>query len=178
MTADQRRPGPRDRKRFERIVLEYDERLRGLAFRLLDDRDLMDDVLQDVYVKAFVALDGFRRQASIGTWLYRITYTTCIDCLRRQRRLTVLPDEILAVWPDPGADPSDRVAERDRVAVALRTLSPEQRATILLVDRDGFDYRAAAEVLDVPMGTVASRISTARAALRRILDPSEEREEP
>ena len=165
----------RDRKGFTRLILEHDERLRALTYRLLGDRDLMDDVLQEVYVKAFAALPGFRGRSSAGTWLYRIAFTTCIDTLRRRRRLEALPDDLLQDVVDPGPDPGDELAERERLALALGALPPEQRAAVLLVDRDGFDYKTVAEILDVPFGTAASRVAAARHVLRRILgSPPEE----
>ena len=163
---------PRDRQAFTRLIIDHDERLRGLAYRILGDRELMDDALQEAYVKAFVALPNFRRRSSAGTWLYRITYTTCIDTLRRRRRLTVLPDDLLDDVGDPTPDPGDQLAERERLSVALGALPAEQRAAVLLVDRDGFDYKTVAEILDVPFGTAASRVSAARHALRRALGPA------
>jgi RNA polymerase sigma-70 factor (ECF subfamily) len=166
------RAGARERKAFTRLILEHDERLRGLAYRLLGDRELMEEALQEAYAKAFVGLPGFRRRSSAGTWLYRITYTTCIDVLRRQRRLVALPDGLLDDAADPAPDPGDEVAERERLSTALAALPPEQRAAVLLVDRDGFDYKTVAEILDVPFGTAASRVSAARHALRRALGPA------
>jgi RNA polymerase sigma-70 factor (ECF subfamily) len=159
----------RDRRAFTRLILEHDERLRSLAYRLLGDRDLMDDVLQEVYTKGYAALPAFRRRSSAGTWLYRITYTTCIDVLRKQRRFSALPDELLQDVPDTAPDPADELAERERLSVALAALPPEQRAAVLLVDREGFDYKTVAEILDIPFGTAASRVSAARHALRRAL---------
>lgn len=163
---------PRERKAFVRMIAAHDERLRALAYHLLRDRDLMDDVLQEVYTKAFVALPGFRGRSSAGTWLYRITYTTCIDVLRRKRRFTVLPDELVEDVRDPAPEPAEQLAEKERLSVALGALPPEQRVAVLLVDRDGFDYKTVAEILDVPFGTAASRVSAARHALRRALGPT------
>jgi RNA polymerase sigma-70 factor, ECF subfamily len=159
----------RDGKAFARLIREQDRSLRCLAYRLLGDQDLMDDVLQEVYTKGFAALPTFGRRSSAATWLYRITYTTCIDTLRRQRRLTAVPDDLLADLRDPAPDPGDELAERERLSVALAALPPEQRAAVLLVDREGFDYKTVAESLDVPIGTAASRVSAARRALRRAL---------
>lgn len=159
----------RDGKAFARLIREHDRTLRCLAYRLLGDQDLMDDVLQEVYTKGFAALPTFGRRSSAGTWLYRITYTTCIDALRRQRRLTAVPDDLLAEMHDPAPDPGDELAERERLSLALAALPPEQRAAVLLVDREGFDYKTVAEILDVPIGTAASRVSVARRALRRAL---------
>jgi RNA polymerase sigma-70 factor (ECF subfamily) len=168
----------RDQKAFARLIADHDERLRAIAYNVLRDRDVMDDVLQEVYIKAFVALPGFRGRSSLGTWLYRITYTTCIDALRRQRRLSAVPDELAHDALDPTPDPGDELAERERLSAALGALPPEQRVAVLLVDREGFDYRTVAEILDVPFGTAASRVSAARHALRRALGSSPEEGTP
>jgi RNA polymerase sigma-70 factor (ECF subfamily) len=162
-------PESRRQKTFSRLVAAHDEKLRSLAYHLLGDRDLMDDVLQEVYIKAYVGLPGFRKRSSMATWLYRITYTTCIDALRRQRRFTVLTGELPDDVRDPAPDPGDELADRERLAAALALLPPEQRVAVLLVDREGFDYQTVAEVLAIPMGTAASRVWAARRALRRAL---------
>ncbi len=164
-----RRAKSGDRHAFVELMDHYDRRLRSLAYRLLDDRDTTVDAMQDVYVKAFGALAGFRERASVGTWLYRITYTTCCEHLRqRKRQPTPYADD------DPPAvgtacDPADEAALHADLAAALRSLSPEARAAVLLVDRDGYDYRTAADVLGIPPGTLASRLSAAHALLRRAL---------
>jgi RNA polymerase sigma-70 factor, ECF subfamily len=164
-----------DGKALVRMMREHDHRLRSLAYHLLGDPDLMDDVMQDVYVKAFLALPHLRRRSAAGTWLYRVTYTTCIDVLRRQRRLSLVPGDAIADVPDPAPDPDTEIAERERLSAALGRLPPEQRVAVLLVDREGFDYRTVAEILDVPFGTAASRVHAARHALRRALgSPSAE----
>ena len=155
---------------FEQLVRHYDPMLRSLAYRMMGDRTAMDDVLQDAYVKAFRALPDFRADATVGTWLYRITYRTCLDALRAEgrRRTTSMDDtDRLA---DPAADPARQVAQRADLARALDSLPPDQRAAVLLIDAEGLDYTAAAEVLGVAPGTIASRLSRARATLRRALD--------
>jgi RNA polymerase sigma-70 factor (ECF subfamily) len=157
-----------DRRAFDAIVDLYADRLRLLAFHLLRDADLTDDALQDTFFNAFRGLPAFRRRSALGTWLYRITYTVCMGYLRRARARSVSYEEsedVLGTDPDP----ADRYSTRSQVAAALAALSPEQRVVVLLVDRDGFDYRSVAEVLDVPKGTVCSRLSAARAALRQAL---------
>jgi RNA polymerase sigma-70 factor, ECF subfamily len=80
-----------DAPAFETLVRHYDPGLRALTFRLLGDRDRMDDALQEAYVKAFRALPGFRNESSFGTWLYRIAYNACLDELERSRRVVRLP---------------------------------------------------------------------------------------
>jgi RNA polymerase sigma-70 factor (ECF subfamily) len=156
---------------FAELVRTYDRRLRALAFRMLDDGGRMDDVLQEAYLKAFRALPRFEGGSDIGTWLYRIVYNACIDDLRTQRRRHAAPleDDTLATSVPLQAGPEDRVASRDQLAHALASLPADQRATVLLVDGDGFDHAAAAEILGVAPGTVASRLSRAHASLRKTL---------
>jgi len=153
-----------DADAFAQIVGHYDHRLRALAFRLLGDRDRMDDVLQDVYVKAYRSLPKFRGASALGTWLYRITYNACVDELRHRPADDPLTDD-----PDPGAGPDDIAVRRRDLAAALDRLPPDQRAAVLLVDAYGLDYEDAADVLGVRTGTIGSRLSRARAALREAL---------
>lgn len=151
------------------MIRHYDAGLRALAFRLLGDRERMDDALQEAYVKAFRGLPRFRGRARVGTWLYRIVYNACLDELRRpaHRREVPLEDELAP--SAPGGDPASVVARRGDLAAALAALAPEERAAVLLVDAQGFDYAEAARILAVPQGTIASRLNRARAALRREL---------
>jgi RNA polymerase sigma-70 factor, ECF subfamily len=156
-----------DQDAFARIVGHYDNRLRALAFRLLGDRDRMDDVLQEVYVKAFRALPRFKGESALGTWLYRIAYNACMDDLRRRPALeAVTYDETMV---DPASGPAEIAVRRQDLAAALASLPPDQRTAVLLVDAYGLDYSDAAEVLGVRAGTVGSRLSRARAVLREAL---------
>jgi RNA polymerase sigma-70 factor (ECF subfamily) len=170
-TVERARRGDRDA--FGELVRHYDPALRALCYRLLGSREQMDDVLQEAYVRAFRGLPRYRRRAALGTWLYRIVYNACIDELRRSRRHAALPLDELAEPPDPQPEPIETVAWRQDLARALAGLPPEDRAAVLLVDAHGLDYRAAAEVLGVPAGTVASRLHRARARLRHALEEHE-----
>ena len=163
-----------DGNAFIGLVRHHDAGLRALAFRLLGDRDRMDDVLQETYARAFRALPQFRGCSTFGTWLYRIAYNACLDELERSRRASLVPLHELHDSVDPRADVSDTVSRRSDLARALRQLAPVDRAAVLLVDAQGFDYAAAAEVLGVPAGTIASRLNRARIALRRTLGDSRE----
>ena len=150
---------------FRSLIRDHDRRLRGLAFRMLGDRDRMDDVLQEAYTNAYRARDRFAGGADAGTWLYRIVYNACIDDIRRRGRrpVSAIGDRDIAV---PEASAEDRFADRSRLAVAFDALSEEQKAVVWLVDVEGFDYGAAAGVLGIAPGTVGSRLSRAHALLR------------
>jgi RNA polymerase sigma-70 factor (ECF subfamily) len=161
-----------DRDAFAAILLHFDPGLRDLAWRLLGDRQLMDDTLQTAYLKAFSSIANFRGEASIGTWLYRIAYTTCIDSLGRGRRPVFVSLDDVSEQADDGPDAAESLAVREAVAKALSSLPTEQRAAVVLVDQEGFDYKSAAEILDIPLGTLSSRLTAARAVLREALGGS------
>ena len=151
-----------------RLLKHYDSRLRALAFRVLRDPDLMDDVLQDASLKAYQALPAFRGDSTVGTWLYRITYTTCLDYLRRERRFQLLTAED-ALLEDLDDDPCEIVTRWADLEDALDALPVEQRILIVLVHQYGYDYRSAGAVIGIPEGTVSSRLAAARAKLRQLL---------
>jgi RNA polymerase sigma-70 factor (ECF subfamily) len=156
------------RSAFDELIRRHDDRMRGLAYRLMADRHRMDDALQDAYLKAYRALDRFRAGSDFGTWLYRITYNACIDELRRRKRSPLATEDQLEPVSDrPG--PERVVSAAETVRAALAGLPDDQRVTVVLVDGEGFDHREAAQNLGVAPGTVASRLHRARAALRRIL---------
>ena len=156
---------------FMKLLAPERSRLESLAYRLLDDGADGADVLQDVYLSAYRALPKFRGDARLATWLYRITYNAC---LRHEARRPATTDGA-GGQGRPHPDHAGSVAARLDLAAALAELPIEQRALVLMVDRDGFDYRAAAEALSIPLGTVSSRLAAARAKLRGTLSPDQER---
>jgi RNA polymerase sigma-70 factor (ECF subfamily) len=176
-----------DQRAFTDLVRHYDHRLRALAYRLLGDRAAMDDALQEAYVKAYRALPAFRGEAGVGTWLYQITYRACVDQQRREGRHRAQPLDLSeggAGDAGPGgaggpagrsADPAATATARTDLQRALAALPVDQRAAVLLVDAEGLDYDAAAAVLGVAPGTIASRLSRARTALRAALAEGENR---
>jgi RNA polymerase sigma-70 factor (ECF subfamily) len=163
-----------DHRAFRTLVDHYDAGLRSLAFRLLGTSASMEDALQESYLKAYRALPAFRGDSSPGTWLYRITYNTCLDELRRRRQVIVLPLSEVTDCPDPAPEPGERFGLRTSLSRALAGLPPDQRAAVLLVDAQGFDYLAASEVLGIPDGTLRSRLSRARSRLRDVLADHDE----
>jgi RNA polymerase sigma-70 factor (ECF subfamily) len=148
-------------------------RLESLAHRLLGAAADVPDVLQEVYLSAYRALPKYRGGARLATCLYRITYNAC---LAHRARLSESAEAQPDVGP-AGPDHAGAVAERLDLAAALAALPVEQRALVLLVDRGGFDYQAAAEVLSIPLGTVSSRLAAARGKLRQALTAPEEGEQ-
>ena len=154
-----------DAASFMIILRHYDRMLRVIASRLLSDRQAMDDVMQDVALKAWRGLPQFRHEAPLGAWLCRIVTTTCLDRLRRGGR--EIPTESSALTgPAGAADDLEAAGRRHGLLAALTSLPPEQRVAVLLIDQFGYSFRDAAAVLDIPQGTVASRVASARTRLR------------
>jgi RNA polymerase sigma-70 factor (ECF subfamily) len=150
-------------RRLEELVDRHEPKLRRLVFATLQDRDRVDDVVQETFVRAYRKLPpSFANVRHEAAWLCRIAYRLCLNEYRTRRRRR----EVLGVEPEL-ADPEPIVDETLR---ALAELPLEQRAVVLLVDLIGLDYASAAVALGVPRGTVASRLSAARSRLRESFD--------
>ena len=165
-----------DAAAFEQLVREFDRDLRAFSHRVLGPA-WTEDVLQEGYLRAFRALPQYRPERGLfRSWLYRIIYRSCLDELRRARRRPLPWSSGLEELPSEGGSEL-ALAARDSLWHALGALSSEERACVVLVDGLGFDYESAATILDVPRGTVASRLKRARQLLRRALrEPLEETE--
>ncbi|MDH5519587.1 MAG: RNA polymerase sigma factor [Acidimicrobiia bacterium] len=161
-------PTPSDE--FVARLRASDPRMRALVYSMLGSSAAMDDVLQEAYLKAFRAYAGFRGESSFVTWLGAIVHLCCLDHLRSTTRrhwssLDLVGDDRLT----DGRLPDDAVDAHLEVMAALGQLGPDHRAVLVLVDLEGLSTREAAELLGVPSGTVASRLSRARDALREAL---------
>ena len=136
------------------------------------DQAVSEEILQDTMLAAWRGAASFRGESSVRSWLIAIARRQARD-RRRRRRMPVIGDEALAGQPSPGPGP-ERVAldraEVAEVAEAIRTLAPPHREVLGLVFGAGLGLREAAGVLDIPVGTVKSRLSAARTALSRRLE--------
>jgi len=146
-------------------------RLRRFAIILARDTDRADDLVQGACERALTRLDQLRQGARLDSWLYRIVYTQWIDSLRRQKTRSdkhiLLSNEVRSANPFSDIDnPLDAVLDLQN---ALNRLPEEHLVSLMLVSVEGYSYAAAASVLDVPAGTVASRVARGRNMLGRIL---------
>ncbi len=158
------------------LVVRYQRPVFALLSRMLYARGqqhALEDLAQDTFLRVFKALPGFDRggPARLSTWILTIATNLAIDHLRRRR----VPTDALGDTREPPAnETSDGEAERQRLADVLRRaiddLSPEHRAAFLLREYHEFEYTEIASALQVDLGTVKSRLSRARAALRRSLE--------
>ena len=163
-----------DPEAFSELFNRHRDRLWAVALRTTGDPEDAADALQDAAVSAFRAAAGFRSEAAVGTWLYRIVVNACVDRARRQAaRPTVrYPDEQSAAWQRAVRDPSDMADNRElRIVLehALATLPLDQRAAIIAVDVEGLSVEEASQALGVPTGTVKSRCARGRTKLAVLL---------
>lgn len=163
-----------DPEAFSELFNRHRDRLWAVALRTTADPEEAADALQDAAVSAFRAAAGFRSEAAVGTWLYRIVVNACLDRARRQAaRPTVrYPDEQSAAWQRAVRDPSDMAENRELHIVldeALASLPLDQRAAVVAVDVEGLSVEEAAQALGVPTGTIKSRCARGRAKLAVLL---------
>jgi RNA polymerase sigma-70 factor, ECF subfamily len=139
-------------------------RVRRLCRHLLGRSHDAEDATQEVFLKLFERADQFSGEARFSTWIYRVTVNHCLNRLERERRRNAEPlaETDGASW---AGDPLRAVDDRDAVASLLEKLPAEHRAVLLLREVEGLDYRQIAVALDLPLGTVMSRLHRARQRL-------------
>ncbi|MFE5722275.1 RNA polymerase sigma factor SigM [Streptomyces erythrochromogenes] len=160
---------------FGELVRRHRDRLWAVALRTLGDREEAADAVQDALVSAYRAAHTFRGDSAVTTWLHRITVNACLDRARKaaSRRTAPLDDterlESLLEPHESAEAPAERQDLHRQLLAALRTLPEEQRAALVLVDMQGYPVAEAADILDVPTGTVKSRCARGRAKLLPLL---------
>jgi len=161
---------------FRVLVERYQERIRNLIYSIFHEPGVVDDLSQEVFIKAYEALHQFRFQSSFYTWLYRIAVNKSRDELRKRkvRRWFSLQSMMESSDKELGAkivaDPQDNELQ-ELLAAGLKSLPDKYRIAVTLKDVDGFSYEEIAEIMECEIGTVKSRLSRARAMLRKILGP-------
>jgi len=174
-----------DREAFNELVKEYEKQVINIAFGMLSDREDALDAAQEVFIRIYKSIGSFKGQSSLTTWIYRVTANVCNDILRKRQRTAKTVsiynsddedgrgEEIADTAPTP--EENVEMNERQQaVRDAIAKLNPDFRAVVTLCELQGSSYEEAAAVLGVPTGTIRSRLSRARSALRKIL--SEKRE--
>jgi RNA polymerase sigma-70 factor (ECF subfamily) len=158
-----------DTKAFEALAREAGGRLVGVAFRILRDLPAAEDAVQQTLVTAWRELPGLRDPGRFEAWLYRILVRACAAEARRSGRWRA---DVRDVSPDVPVDTNElrRVADRDELERGFRRLTSDQRAVIVLRYWRDLRQEEIAETLDIPLGTVKSRLHHATAALRAALE--------
>jgi len=171
-----------DHDAFRVLVERYQGRAYRLAVRVLQDPDQARDAVQDGFLKAYGSLDKFEGRSGFYTWLYRLIFNLCIDMKRRDRsgRHVEWDDEVAREVasgvpgsdPGPGFEPGrdfERGELRDALTKAIDALPDDAKRTLLLREVDGLSYAEIAKSLEIPKGTVMSRLHHARRRVRELL---------
>lgn len=166
---------------FGELFARHRDRLWAVSLRTTGKPEDAADALQDAMISAFRRAGSFRGDSAVTTWLHRIVVNACLDRLRRAkvRSADALPDDLeghaargtVLASPD-AADPEAHALAGDRrrrVLAALEELPPDQKAALVLVDMEGYPVQEAADILEVPMGTIKSRCARGRARLAVLL---------
>ena len=164
-----------DTAAFGRLVGLYQDRLYNSLLRVLGSPEDACDLTQDALVQAFVKLDSFRGKSAFYTWLYRIAFNLAMSHTRRTHKMVSL-DGVKTDWGseplDSGAAPDADILRREQaeqVHAGLAALSMEYRQILVLREIEDCSYEQIAEILELPIGTVRSRIHRGRLALREAL---------
>ncbi len=171
-----------DTAAFGVLVRRYQDRLYHTVYRMVDNAEDAYDVVQEAFLSAYQSLESFKGDSLFFTWLYRIAVNTAISLKRKQRAVVSID---AGRNGEPGIEPQDtsetsrpghameQAEQQRRIRQALARLSPEHRAVLVMKDMEGQKYETMAEVLDVPIGTIRSRLHRARLELRELLEKDE-----
>lgn len=174
-----------DAQAFNEIVARYKNRVFNFICRMIGPGPDAEDLAQDTFVRAYLSIGSFESRATLNTWLFRIATNLCIDHLRRSGRGRCVSlshrDDMEAEgseeeWniPDERFEPQRMLLAREldrELNRALMELPEKQRSVIVLFDIEGVPYEDIASILGCPLGTVKSRLFSARMALRKRLEP-------
>jgi RNA polymerase sigma-70 factor (ECF subfamily) len=175
-----------DRSAFDLLVRKHERRAYQYAFRLTSSQDEAMEVVGDAFVRVYNALNNFRGQSAFTTWLYRIITNCYLDLKKRDKsKFNVSLDapaeidgnEFERQIEDPLAGPDLAVEREEReriVQTALKKLPDYQQAMLVMYHVENLSYEEIAESLDLPLGTVKSRLNRARLGLRELLIKNEE----
>lgn len=167
-----------DLSAFEELVTRYEKRVYAIALRSSGSPEDAADITQEVFLKAWRSMESFRGDSGFSTWLFRITMNMCVDHARRRQTqpktqpLVQGEEDDERPIPDTAPTPEEHLENSElgrELAAALDEVSDEHRRIVLLRDVSGMSYTEIAEVLEISEGTVKSRLSRARIALRKIL---------
>jgi RNA polymerase sigma-70 factor (ECF subfamily) len=160
-----------DRNAFGELVRRHYQGVVLVVTRMCGDTGLAEDAAQEAFMRAWVNLPSFQPRGSLRNWLYRIAINAALDVLRHKSEET-LEDEEASRMPDQTAGPETALIEKEQAAIlhqAVKSLPDAARAVLVLREYGGLSYREISGALDVPIGTVMSRLNYARSRLREVL---------
>ncbi|NQU29094.1 MAG: sigma-70 family RNA polymerase sigma factor [Anaerolineae bacterium] len=161
-----------DRNAYGELVRTHSRGVLNVVYRMCGNKHLAEDAAQEAFIQAWLKLSSYQPRASFRSWLYRIAVNSAIDMLRKEKR--ILPDAVEDYFlMDPSPGPESMLASTERaelVRKAIVTLPDASRAVLVLREYEGLSYQEIAEAIDIPIGTVMSRLNYARKLLKEKLE--------
>lgn len=165
---------------FERLKKKYHDSVYNLIYRMVREKDEVEDLVQEAFIKAFMSLASFNAEYAFSTWLYKIATNNCIDYIRRKKLATFSinkpieskDSEYTFEVPDSTYEPDREMIERQKQRLfeeAINSLPPKYRRVIILRHSEEKDYQEIAKILNLPLGTVKAHIFRAREMLYKYL---------
>jgi len=165
---------------FEEIIKMYQQKVCNTIFFMIKNENAVEDLAQEVFIKVYKNIAKFNEASSLYTWIYRITMNTCIDYIKKEKKIIYMntyletEDGNVEKQFEDETQRVDAIVEnkikRESLLKAIKSLPAEQRALIILRDINQFKYMEIAEMLNLNLGTVKSKISRARIALKQYLE--------
>lgn len=165
---------------FAELVRRFKDHVYRYAYGMLGDKMEAEDVSQEAFVKCYTSLSRLESEFSFASWLNRIVFNLCMDRLKKRQRekTSTASDTALADMEQSGAQERRRAEElKGTIEEAMGQISPDHRQIILLHDAQGYRYEEIARMLGIPVGTVKSRLNSARLALRHAMRRGEDENE-
>jgi RNA polymerase sigma-70 factor (ECF subfamily) len=158
-----------DRQAFGELVRRHREGVVNVVYRMCGEAALAEEAAQEAFLRAWQNLARYNPRFAFRSWVYRIALNAALDALRRERPASDLEAEPLAATAEGPEAWLERKQQAEQVRRAVLNLPPASRAVLVLREYEGLSYREIAEALDIPLGTVMSRLNYARGQLRRAL---------
>ena len=151
-----------DMTAFDELMIRYERQIYRVCYRFVENREDAMDLAQEVFIKAFEHLSGFRRESSLKTWLYRIAMNHCINHVKKQSHEFVeVTENIGSVRASVQSQLEDR-EQREHFRRLVKQLPPKQKAILEMRINEQLSYEEIAEELDAPLGTVKAQLHRAR----------------
>ena len=158
-----------DREAFNQIVLSHYQGVVNVVYRMSGRMSLAEDIAQETFIKVWQKLHTYKPTGSFRSWVYRIATNAALDAIRKERDTTEIDDLPLAS-KEPGVEQSMVTQEQaEMVREAVLSLPAASRSVLILREYEGLSYQEISDTLDIPLGTVMSRLNYARSALKKTL---------
>jgi RNA polymerase sigma-70 factor (ECF subfamily) len=162
-----------ERNAFSELVCIHAQGVRNVIYHMCSDAQIAEDAAQETFIQAWLHLSSYRPQTSLRNWLYRIAVNAALDMLRKEKR--ILPNALEDLQlSDPLPGPETVFSQGERKALvqkAVLSLPDASRAVLVLREYEGMSYHEIADALDIPVGTVMSRLNYGRKLLKEKLAP-------